>query len=49
MSDYYAGDLSKIAAIKSEAALLDMVNAAPEFALLQQQYMQQTANLALQK
>ena len=49
VSDYYAGDLSKIAAIKSEAALLDMVNTAPEFALLQQQYMQQTANLALQK
>ena len=49
VSDYYAGDLSQISAIKSEAALLDMVNAAPEFALLQQQYMQQTANLALQK
>lgn len=49
MSDYYAGDLSQIAAIKSEGALLAAVNTAPEFALLQQQYMQQTANLALQK
>ncbi|MCQ8889220.1 TolC family protein [Pseudoalteromonas carrageenovora] len=49
VSDYYAGDLSQIAAIKSEAALLDMINTAPEFALLQQQYMQKTANLALQR
>ncbi|MEI8617200.1 TolC family protein [Pseudoalteromonas sp. B193] len=29
--------------------LLDAVNTAPEFALLQQQYMQQTANLSLQR
>ena len=49
VSDYYAGDLSQIAAIKSEAALLDMINTAPEFALLQQQYMQKTSNLALQR
>lgn len=49
VSDYYAGDLSQIAAIKSEAALLEAVNTAPEFALLQQQYMQKTANLALQR
>ena len=49
VSDYYAGDFSQMAAIKSEAALLAAVNTAPEFALLQQQYMQQTANLALQR
>jgi len=48
-SDYYAGDLSTMTPIKSEQALLDAVNSAPEFALLQQQYLQQTANLALQK
>ncbi|MBQ4856941.1 TolC family protein [Pseudoalteromonas sp. MMG007] len=48
-SDYYAGDLSAITPLKSEQALLDAVNSAPEFALLQQQYLQQTANLALQK
>ncbi|TMO79775.1 TolC family protein [Pseudoalteromonas sp. S3776] len=48
-SDYYAGDLSFITPLKSEQALLDAVNSAPEFALLQQQYVQQTANLALQK
>lgn len=49
VSDYYAGDLSQLAAIKSEAELLDAVNTAPEFALLQQQYIQQTANLSLQR
>lgn len=49
VSDYYAGDLSNITELKSEQTLLDAVNTAPEFALLQQQYMQQTANLSLQK
>ena len=49
VSDYYAGDLSTVTELKSEQALLDAVNTAPEFALLQQQYMQQTANLSLQK
>ena len=49
LSDYYAGDLSTVTELKSEQALLDAVNTAPDFALLQQQYMQQTANLSLQK
>ena len=49
VSDYYAGDLSTVTELKSEQALLDAVNTAPDFALLQQQYMQQTANLSLQK
>ncbi|MBH0090775.1 TolC family protein [Pseudoalteromonas sp. NSLLW218] len=49
LSDYYAGDLSIITELKNEQALLDAVNTAPDFALLQQQYMQQTANLSLQK
>ena len=49
VSDYYAGDLSTVTELKNEQALLDAVNTAPDFALLQQQYMQQTANLSLQK
>ncbi|MEM5513317.1 TolC family protein [Pseudoalteromonas sp. AS84] len=49
LSDYYAGDLSTVTELKNEQALLDAVNTAPDFALLQQQYMQQTANLSLQK
>ncbi|WP_024609754.1 TolC family protein [Pseudoalteromonas sp. TB64] len=49
LGDYYAGDLSIVTELKSEQALLDAVNTAPDFALLQQQYMQQTANLSLQK
>ena len=49
LSDYYAGDLSIVTELKNEQALLDAVNTAPDFALLQQQYMQQTANLSLQE
>ncbi|MGY8836722.1 MAG: TolC family protein [Enterobacterales bacterium] len=49
VSDYYAGDLSTVTELKNEQTLLDAVNTAPDFALLQQQYMQQTANLSLQK
>tara|TARA_R110000796_G_scaffold3313_4_gene12915 strand:+ start:5442 stop:6809 length:1368 start_codon:yes stop_codon:yes gene_type:complete len=44
-----AGNINVITPLKSQQALLDAVNLAPEFALLQQQYIQQTANLALQK
>ncbi|MEI8705762.1 TolC family protein [Pseudoalteromonas sp. B62] len=47
--DTFAGNINAITALKSAQALLDAVNQAPEFALLQQQYLQQTANLALQK
>jgi cobalt-zinc-cadmium efflux system outer membrane protein len=46
---FLAGNMRVITALKSEQALLDAVNKAPEFALLQQQYLQQTANLTLQK
>ena len=46
---YLAGDLNSITPLKSKNALLKAVNQAPEFALLQQQYLQQTANVALQK
>ncbi|WP_372761862.1 TolC family protein [Pseudoalteromonas sp.] len=51
ISDYYAGDLANVISLKlkREQALLDAVNTAPEFALLQQQYIQQTANLSLQQ
>jgi len=45
----FAGNINAITALKSAQALLDAVNQAPEFALLQQQYLQQTANLTLQK
>lgn len=47
--DTFAGNINVITALKSAQALLDAVNQAPEFALLQQQYLQQTANLTLQK
>ena len=48
-SAFLAGNINVITPLKSQQALLDAVNLAPEFALLQQQYIQQTANLALQK
>ena len=35
--------------LKSEQTLLNAVNQAPDFAMLQQQYLQQAANLTLQK
>jgi cobalt-zinc-cadmium efflux system outer membrane protein len=47
--DTFTGNINVITALKPAQALLDAVNQAPEFALLQQQYLQQTANLALQK
>ena len=47
--DTFAGNINAITALKSAQALLDAVNQAPEFALLQQQYLQQTADLTLQK
>ncbi|MCH6043854.1 hypothetical protein MMA53_24900, partial [Salmonella enterica] len=48
-SAFLAGNINVITPLKSQQALLDAVILAPEFALLQQQYIQQTANLALQK
>lgn len=44
-----AGDISTLIPLKSEQVLLDAVNQAPEFAMLQQQYLQQSVNLTLQK
>ena len=45
----FAGNMATLIPLKSEQALLNAVNQAPEFAMLQQQYLQQAANLTLQK
>ena len=45
----FAGNMTTLIPLKSEQALLNAVNQAPEFAMLQQQYLQQAANLTLQK
>lgn len=44
-----AGNMTTLIPLKSEQALLNAVNQAPDFAMLQQQYLQQAANLTLQK
>ncbi|TMP68420.1 TolC family protein [Pseudoalteromonas sp. S1609] len=44
-----AGNMTTLIQLKSEQALLNAVNQAPDFAMLQQQYLQQAANLTLQK
>ncbi|GAA63671.1 metal ion efflux outer membrane factor protein [Pseudoalteromonas sp. BSi20311] len=44
-----AGNINTLMPLKSEQGLLDAVNQAPDFAMLQQQYLQQAANLTLQK
>jgi cobalt-zinc-cadmium efflux system outer membrane protein len=45
----FAGNMATLIPLKSEQALLNAVNQAPKFAMLQQQYLQQAANLTLQK
>ena len=45
----FAGNMTTLIPLKSEQGLLDAVNQAPDFAMLQQQYLQQAANLTLQK
>ena len=44
-----AGNINTLMPLSSEQGLLDAVNQAPDFAMLQQQYLQQAANLTLQK
>lgn len=44
-----AGNITTLISLKSEQGLLDAVNQAPDFAMLQQQYLKQAANLTLQK
>lgn len=44
-----AGNMTTLIPLKSEQTLLNAVNQAPDFAMLQQQYFQQAANLTLQK
>ena len=44
-----AGNMTTLIPLKSEQGLLEAVNQAPDFAMLQQQYLQQAANLTLQK
>lgn len=44
-----AGNMATLIPLKSEQVLLNAVNQAPEFAMLQQQYLQQAANLTLQE
>ncbi|WP_409423817.1 TolC family protein [Pseudoalteromonas sp. RW-H-Ap-1] len=44
-----AGNMTTLIPLKSEQTLLNAVNQAPDFAMLQQQYLQQAANLTLQK
>jgi len=45
----FAGNMATLIPLRSEQGLLDAVNQAPDFAMLQQQYLQQAANLTLQK
>jgi cobalt-zinc-cadmium efflux system outer membrane protein len=45
----FAGNMTTLISLKSEQGLLNAVNQAPDFAMLQQQYLQQAANLTLQK
>lgn len=45
----FAGNMTTLIPLKSEQGLLNAVNQAPDFAILQQQYLQQAANLTLQK
>ncbi len=45
----FAGNMTTLIPLKSEQGLLNAVNQAPDFAMLQQQYLQQAANLTLQK
>jgi len=44
-----AGNITTLISLKSEQGLLNAVNQAPDFAMLQQQYLKQAANLTLQK
>ncbi|QBJ63785.1 TolC family protein [Pseudoalteromonas sp. DL-6] len=44
-----AGNITTLISLSSEQGLLDAVNQAPDFAMLQQQYLKQAANLTLQK